>query len=69
MPGRINTITHYRVIQETRYLLKYTTHTVREICGILNFESVIYFSRFFKTYSGISPSDFRKAKETILFPA
>ncbi|MGY0036383.1 helix-turn-helix domain-containing protein [Pedobacter sp. NJ-S-72] len=57
---------HYRIIREARFLLKYTPQTIREISDVLNFESLAYFTRFFKNYSGISPADFRKVKDTIL---
>lgn len=56
---------HYRIIQEARHLLKYTTHTIKEISFLLNFENITQFSRFFKKHSGSTPSDFRK-KDSIV---
>lgn len=48
-----------RIILEARRLLKSTGLSVKEIAFELGFMDHAYFSNFFKTQTGISPTDFR----------
>jgi AraC-like DNA-binding protein len=45
---------------EARRLLKYTDKSIKEIAFEIGFEEIQTFSRFFKNYEGVSPSDFRE---------
>ncbi|WP_306353790.1 helix-turn-helix domain-containing protein [Flavobacterium sp. '19STA2R22 D10 B1'] len=59
---------HFRVIQEARYQLKYTSKTIKEISYLLNFNDITHFSRFFKKNCGITPSLFRKSANSPEIP-
>jgi AraC family transcriptional regulator, transcriptional activator of pobA len=48
------------VLLEAKRLLRYSDLPVTEIAYRLNFEDPSYFSRFFKKYTGFSPSEFRE---------
>lgn len=48
-------------ITQSKTLLKDTRLSVSEIAGLCGFETVYYFSNFFKQNTGISPSAYRKA--------
>lgn len=47
-------------MRHARELIKSTDMTVKEIAAYCGIKDEFYFSRFFKKYSGVSPSDFRK---------
>ena len=49
-----------RKMLEARRLLKYTDKSIKEIAFEIGFEEIQTFSRFFKNYEGVSPSDFRE---------
>lgn len=49
-----------KTLGEAERLLTYTSLTVNEIAGYLNFETVSYFVRFFRKTTGKTPSQFRK---------
>ena len=49
-----------RRIQESRYLLSDTDHTLSQIAHILGFSSLSYFSQSFRRLEGISPLEYRK---------
>lgn len=49
-----------RRIQESRYLLTDTDHTLSQIARILGFSSLSYFSQSFRRLEGISPIEYRK---------
>ncbi len=49
-----------RRIQESRYLLTDTDHTLSQIAHILGFSSLSYFSQSFRRLEGISPMEYRK---------
>ena len=49
-----------RRIQESRYLLSDTDHTLSQIAHILGFSSLSYFSQSFRRLEGISPMEYRR---------
>lgn len=49
-----------RRIQESRYLLTDTDHTLSQIAHILGFSSLSYFSQSFRRLEGISPLEYRR---------
>ena len=49
-----------RRIQESRYLLTDTDHTLSQIARILGFSSLSYFSQSFRRLEGISPMEYRR---------
>lgn len=51
---------HERRLLESQYLLKHSTHSIKECAAILGFETASYFSKFFKSHMHISPLDYRK---------
>lgn len=53
-------IIHNRIILEAKRYLNQTNKTTKEIAFELGFESISHFSKFFKTKTGISISDFKK---------
>jgi AraC family transcriptional activator of pobA len=52
-------VVHERVALEARRMLAYTESTVVDISVQLGFSDAAYFSRFFKTVAGTSPSGYR----------
>jgi AraC family transcriptional activator of pobA len=50
------------VLDEARKYLLYSSHSVSEIAYLLHFEYPNYFARFFKKYTGVSPSTFRESQ-------
>lgn len=53
-------IIHERIEAEARRLLLYTSKNAKEIAGILGFEDLATFSRFFRNMTGESISGYRK---------
>jgi AraC-like DNA-binding protein len=49
-----------RLVLEAKRLLLHSAITAKEIAYHLNFSDPSYFSRFFKTNTGLSPEEFRK---------
>ena len=49
-----------RRIQESRYLLTDTDHSLSQIAHILGFSSLSYFSQSFRRLEGISPMEYRR---------
>ncbi|MBV8251933.1 MAG: AraC family transcriptional regulator [Chitinophaga sp.] len=49
-----------RVILEAKKLIHLTYKSMKEIAATLHFEDEHYFSRYFKKYTGVSPSKFRE---------
>ena len=50
-----------RRIEESRFLLRETDHTLSLIAQILGFSSLSYFSQCFRRVEGVSPMEYRKA--------
>ena len=50
------------VLDEARKYLLYSSHSVSEIAYLLHFEYPNYFARFFKKYTGVSPTIFRESQ-------
>ena len=50
-----------RRIQESRFLLRETDHSISQIAQILGFSSLSYFSQSFRRLEGISPIEFRRS--------
>lgn len=48
-----------RIFSESRRLLRHTPMQAKEVASVLGFEDLASFSRFFKTMSGVSISQFR----------
>lgn len=48
-----------RKMLEAKRLLKYTDKSIKEVAFEIGFEDIQTFSRFFKNYQGISPTDFK----------
>ena len=51
-----------RRIEESRFLLRETDHTLSLIAQILGFSSLSYFSQCFRRVEGVSPLEYRKAR-------
>ena len=51
-----------KVLQEAKKMLDYTTLSVAEIADKLNFRTASYFTRCFYKNTGITPTQYRKAK-------
>ena len=51
---------HSRRIQESRFLLSETDHSLSQIARILGFSSLSYFSQSFRRLEGVSPMEYRK---------
>lgn len=53
-------IIHERIVTEAKRLFYYTDKSVKEIADDLGFGDVAHFSRFFKNFTSVNPTDFRK---------
>lgn len=51
---------HERLMLEARRLLTYTAAPVLEVGRQLGYEDPAYFSKFFRRFSGVSPSEYRR---------
>ena len=51
---------HDRMLQESKRLLRYSSHTINDIGYQLGFTDPSYFSRFFRKQAGITPKGFRE---------
>ncbi|MGG1313359.1 MULTISPECIES: AraC family transcriptional regulator [Cohnella] len=63
------TVTEYATwirVGNAEQLLRNTTHTISEIAEMTGFRDIYYFSRMFKKWNGISPSEWRKRAEHAL---
>lgn len=49
-----------RRVEESRYLLAHTDHSLSQIAQMLNFSSASYFSQSFRRQSGMSPMEYRR---------
>lgn len=52
-------IIHERIVLEAKRLLLHSGLTTKEIASFLHFQDPSYFSRFFRKYTGHSPSEFK----------
>lgn len=57
---------HERMVREVSQLLIHTELSISEISYLFNFESQSYFSRFYKRYMDISPSQYREREKQIV---
>lgn len=53
-------VIHNRLFLEAQYLLSSSGLSVKEIADQLKFDNSSHFSRFFKRFAGINPSEFKK---------
>lgn len=61
MTGKtVGDLIHLRLLLEARRLLLHSEVSVKEIAYQLNFSDPPYFTRFFKSHTGLSPENFRK---------
>ena len=49
-----------KTLNEMTYRLRYTTETVKEIAFQLDFPTLSFFGKFFKSFMGMSPMKYRK---------
>lgn len=56
-------LVHERLLQESKRLLIFSSHSVAEIAELLGFKDPAYFSRFFSRMAGRPPGAFRAAAE------
>ncbi|MGI6114475.1 MAG: AraC family transcriptional regulator, partial [Mahellales bacterium] len=52
-------IKRYR-IQKAKELMKFSDYALKQICQMVGFESIHYFSKVFKAYEGISPGSYKE---------
>lgn len=50
-----------KVVQEAKRLLRYTPLSIAEIADTLHFDTASYFVRFFRKYTGITPTQYRES--------
>jgi len=55
-------IIHNRLFLEAQYLLSSSSLSVKEIADQLKFDNSSHFSRFFKRFAGLNPSQFKNSK-------
>ena len=53
-------IIHKRIFLEAQYLLGTSQYSVKEVADKLNFDTSSHFSRFFKHFAGINPSEYTR---------
>lgn len=54
------TIIHRRLFLEAQYLLGMGQYSVKEVAEKLNFDTSSHFSRFFKHFAGVNPSEYNR---------
>ena len=54
-------IIHKRLFLEAQYLLGMGQFSVKEVAEQLNFDTSRHFSRFFKHFAGVNPSEYNRA--------
>lgn len=52
-------IIHERLLLESELLLDYSTMSIKQIVHALNFDTPSHFARFFKSYRGVTPTEYR----------
>ena len=50
------------VILEAKNLLRYSKMTIKEIVFALNFPNASVFHKYFKAHTGLTPTDYRRAR-------
>jgi AraC family transcriptional activator of pobA len=53
-----------RVLREARRLLQHTHYPVKQVAASVGFEDPAYFSRYFQRLEGMSPTAFRRARQS-----
>ena len=53
------------MLQESKRLLRYSSHTINDIGYQLGFTDPSYFSRFFRKQAGITPKGFREQERDL----
>ncbi len=56
-------IKRYR-IQKAKELMKFSDYALKQICQMVGFESIHYFSKVFKAYEGISPGSYKEREQS-----
>lgn len=51
-----------KIIYESKILLKNSDLSIKEISNIFGYSEATHFTYFFKKYSGLTPSEFKKLK-------
>jgi|GEM_PF-436926 len=57
---------HERTVKEVCQLLVHTQLSIAEICYLFNFENPSYFTRFFKRYMDMTPSQYREKERQVI---
>ena len=56
---------HTQRVEEAKYLLRYTEHSLAEISGILNYASQSYFTKIFRDRTGQTPQQYRDCPQEL----
>lgn len=56
---------HAQRVEEAKYLLRYTEHSLAEISGILNYASQSYFTKIFRDRTGQTPQQYRDCPQEL----
>lgn len=57
---------HERTVKEISQILVHTELSIAEICYLFNFENPSYFTRFFKRYMEMTPSQYREKEKMVV---
>ena len=56
---------HERIVKEVSQLLIHTELSIAEISYLFNFESASYFTRFYKRFMSVTPSQYRDRERSV----